>query len=1196
MAFLRVKPTSITNQVNQTGSASQLQDDPETPDNDWVIATDPADSGSCRINFENLPAEPLAPNSDMRLALFVRNSRDTGRSADWGGNLTINGGVQSYTRQAVNSAVGEYQESILNLTGGFVVTSAFIDLDWTRSGGGASVRTGLDFDSVELVFEIADIYDFPFSEGIGRGNGQGTFDILPIELGTADGAGAGAGDATAQLIPPTELNAGDGNGVGTGSASLDLVPPVEMAGTSNGVGTGTSDMDQLPYDMGATASGVGTGSGAMQSIPQAPVLDLTIDDPTEGQTIFGLYTIVVSEADPAIPFVRVGINPAGERPPYGYVPTRIDVPDGTHELDWSTSAYAGQSIDIEATAAFQGGATGQGVTGFQVTGGWGVQEPALNSPVNVDVVSGAFIEFQGTGAGAGDGSATMELVPPVELAADGAGVGTGTASDLVIDMTTGDGEGVGTGLATLSLLIPIAGEAHGDGIGSATMDTFFDMSASGQGVGIGGGNWEGIINMNATGTGRGSSGLNDFDLILNMEPADGTGVGIGTAAMSLAEGIIWQDPADGTDDDPWNPALWNPFVQTPASINATATIQNDTNEMTNDPDPPALDFGLAAGDRIVASSVNILEDAQAMMVNDPTSAGIATVPWRGTNNAFQPIWIPAGGNPTPWGGGYLRCRADRTANLAITRMGATNERFSLPPDSDYTALIWMRVTQMAIPTARVNLGYYAAIGGAFIGQAGGAGNVPVPLNEWRLIATQFHTPVNGGNPVWMNFDSRIHRLAGDVVANDEWHVGGAALIEGHYGPGNGDVTGLIPMPPVLDAPVGSTDAADFTLINQELKTAGPNTIINELNVSELHHKDNSGLVGTLSVAEAIDNPAHADPVGTIWTVEGVVDQVDNGGAYHSAIHPPTDSVRLDFVVSTTTDPNLSSRQAVYLNASGPPNINGVPQYGLRILIEDPTNGDHHAVPQLVNDYVVTPLGPAIDLSLLGQPYHLVLARSGALWAMGVWGQGQTEDDIVVVRGTEPNMQFLPDGVTLVNTYNFGTADFRYDDFVLSLLPYVDHSASGVGVGIGQGAMGLVGDDTVNLNARGIGVGIGEGTMSAALSELVGNGVGVGTGTAFLELITKDIAGNGLGVGTGLATFTVTRTMEGAGVGVGTGWARWNTGNWQGGGADIPGGSSDADILEGSHDSDVDPHRNDAEVEGGAGTVRVTGGSGSTGEC
>jgi len=1161
----RFYPNAITNKVGLLGDANQLQDDPDNPDNDWIVADPNNDSGSFTLEYDpaTFPAESLVAGGDFRFALFVRNSKTTGE-AQWGGTLRLNGGAHEYTRVGIPEGTGVKQEEIAQVTGGVPLTSLTIDIDWTRSGGSANNRSGADFDAIELILTFADTFDFPLSDGNGVGLGTGTMDIAPSELGTADGEGVGSATGTIDLLPPREMD-GSGGGVGAGIATVSLLPPVELASVAQGVGSGISTMNQLPYDMAASGSGIGHGVGSITPFASQPVLNLTIIDPAENDTIHGLYEVIAREEDATIPFVRVGINPAHEKDPLGYKADEI-VPAGDWMYAWSTSPYAGQSVDIEATAIFQGAPSGMGITGFQVGGGWGVEELAINAPLSVDVVSGAFVELQASGTGLGDGSATASLIPVTELgAASGAGSGEGIAGSIDFDLGTLAGSGVGAGTATLNVLYGASAGGQGRGTGIATFDVLLDMVADGGGVGTGVSEFLVTIDMNAVGTGQGKGNAPDMDVLHGMT-ASGTGVGGSFGLMSMVEGIIWQDPANGINDDPWNPAAWKPFIQTPQSINATATIQDNTDELTNDPNPPAMNFGGLAGDRIVAPHRNVLT-LQDYRGDDATNYVIF--------NAATNLLANQTDLTPKYGTGHFSAEATTTTTANVGLAGGQVP--ALP--GDRLAVSGWQAHNSIGPNVIMRIGVVWETGaGGFLG-----GN----FGPWKRLdqnAWHFASMVSALAPALTEQASIRVQMSGHSIG-DLMYWDTITGVKGETVPLQQ------PAPPLVGATIVNTHGTlPFADLGVEhgfgqgvaaLAAEGAFT-------AELH--DGPNVLAELLMSSAIDGD-HTDKYGTAWSLEGDVTQVDNGGAYHIAEHTPTDSVRLDVLVETITDPVLSSRQAVYLQASGAVDINGVPEWGISALIEDPTGGNLQVQAYKHIGGVNTKIGAPLDVSTIPQPFNLTLAKSGVSAGLGVDVGGPNE---VSFTGSDIELALIPEGVTWVNTYNFGTADFRYDNWKLVLLPYTEFSGDSHGVGTGEATMSTL---FIDMSSISHGVGTGEATMSSAGYLLVASGTGVGTGTGVFEEVTVDMEALGLGVGSGFATMVLgALEMSGAGHGVGTGRAGWNTGIWEGGGvclpgdgaadAIVPGGAADAEGQGGSSEAETDDGAAEADILDGVATVGI----------
>ncbi len=289
---------------------------------------------------------------------------------------------------------------------------------------------------------------------------------------------------------------------------------------------------------------------------------ITITQPADGGSGDGLQIIEVTitpDFNGSLFFTQPDVHGA-------YLMERVSGgASGVWQYLWNTDESAPGTIQIVVDSLVGALPTGVGPTGFQVTGAWGLKTPADNSPITFTALDDSIIDMQAQGVGLGDGFSTMDLVPVTEF---------GVAA----------GAGVGTGVGTLVSAFELS--ASGAGVGTATgvLDILHDMlSGFGLGVGVTTGLFELIpIDMpDAAGVGLGTGFAVDLDVIYAFSDAAGLGVGTGFANLDLF-GVIWDDPQDGVDNDPWDSAEWEVFVQVGGSVTATATIQSNRGELTND--------------------------------------------------------------------------------------------------------------------------------------------------------------------------------------------------------------------------------------------------------------------------------------------------------------------------------------------------------------------------------------------------------------------------------------------------------------------------------------------------------------------------------------------------------------------------------------------------------------------------------------
>ncbi len=509
VSHLANDPGGVTVQVNQSGDSSAVQDLVAAPDSTYLFATDPADSGSFRVDFNVADKGPdgVVPNSNFALALFVKRGRIAANDPDMGGELFINNiSAGIFNRVAVVSDVGE-QLNLILVAGAAPaeLTSAHVLLDWTRGGGPAGNRNSIDFDVVNLQIEYNDPPTFfeMTASGAGLGTGIGTMQLVPIDLGVSTADGVGSGVATASILPPEELGAAAGAGVGLGVGTFQLIPPTELGADAVGVGTGTATLFVIATLPDGTGTGDGIGTATLSVFFSPDIWSVFLTDPSDGGSVLaGLFTIVVNTVPGDIPglFFFEVTAPAVEGP------FKMDkVAADQYEYVWNSQAFSGGTATLDINYLVGGLPTGTDFMGFLWTGGAGFDRQADNTPITVNVVADLFIDMQASGTGTGIGSATMDLIAVTEL-------------------DTAAGTGVGNGTGSMSLVpIELASLATGVGLGVATMDIVHDLvGADGAGVG---------------------TGLATFDVLNDLAAATGTGVGNGTASMSI---LLTFDPAVGT--------------------------------------------------------------------------------------------------------------------------------------------------------------------------------------------------------------------------------------------------------------------------------------------------------------------------------------------------------------------------------------------------------------------------------------------------------------------------------------------------------------------------------------------------------------------------------------------------------------------------------------------------------------------------
>lgn len=153
MAIVRYSPNTILATDNYTGAVTNIQDDPDAPDANWISPTDPTFNGSFRVGFAN-PTK--GPKGGAGLQEFRCRFRTTGTGSNPGSvsvDLYENGVLRAtlLPATAISSTAGivyslTWDSSILTDQTGAGVELLFTN---TSSGGKATGRESVAVGAVE---------------------------------------------------------------------------------------------------------------------------------------------------------------------------------------------------------------------------------------------------------------------------------------------------------------------------------------------------------------------------------------------------------------------------------------------------------------------------------------------------------------------------------------------------------------------------------------------------------------------------------------------------------------------------------------------------------------------------------------------------------------------------------------------------------------------------------------------------------------------------------------------------------------------------------------------------------------------------------------------------------------------------------------------------------------------------------------
>ena len=462
MAAERLAPDAILSLTGGSGSVTSIDEDPDSPDANWVLVTNNNTDLDLRVSFPS-PSGNLASGADLQNFRWqVRKNSTSGtgtpttRAELWENGALVRAGGENN----VTSTTGQVFQFLFNATELANANGSLVEcrVYSTRSGGSPSVRAAVDVGAVEWNADVAQSF-----------SGTGAVAVAPSAF-SSSGVQAFSGTTSLAGAPPALDSSGSVNITYSGTGAL-LVPldfsssaalkflgdtsfsPNALALTAAGatgstiVGTGDAALAALGFS--ALGTEVFTGGQALNVAP------LVLDGTAEEKFLGG----VVVDAQP------LGIDASG-----------AEVFDGNGDF-----TLASPALDAVGEETFTGGsALSLGTLALALEG--------LQSFVGASSLDVATLNLSSTGLETFAGAASL-AVAAVSLDGGNLQVVSGNAAvALAVPSPTIDAtlSFAGTGMLSLA---PVASSANGiESItGNAVLTVPFEVNASGIEVLTGGG-------------------------------------------------------------------------------------------------------------------------------------------------------------------------------------------------------------------------------------------------------------------------------------------------------------------------------------------------------------------------------------------------------------------------------------------------------------------------------------------------------------------------------------------------------------------------------------------------------------------------------------------------------------------------------------------------------------------------------------
>jgi hypothetical protein len=144
----RIIPNEILSINNLTGSVTNIQDDPDSPDGNWITTLGQNSNVNIRIGFEDTEFR-VTPNTTQEFKFYVRKSASGGNTVTYNVRLLENGTLratsETYTISATETRSFTWNSNLLT-------SSSFgqnVEFELVQLTGGTGDRRHVEIGAVE---------------------------------------------------------------------------------------------------------------------------------------------------------------------------------------------------------------------------------------------------------------------------------------------------------------------------------------------------------------------------------------------------------------------------------------------------------------------------------------------------------------------------------------------------------------------------------------------------------------------------------------------------------------------------------------------------------------------------------------------------------------------------------------------------------------------------------------------------------------------------------------------------------------------------------------------------------------------------------------------------------------------------------------------------------------------------------------
>jgi hypothetical protein len=256
MAQQRMAPSALLEQTNLTGVVGNIQDDPDSPDANWLVATSNSVNTVARAGF-GTPTNPPTVGAALQefRARVRKNSSNSGNPTAQlqlyeNGILVASGSSASVTSTTGQVISLTWNASSLGTSDGSLVECR---VNTTAAGGGPSVRNSVDIGAIEWNAETSAVAAALAGNAIGQAVASGILTTQIPLIGAALTIAAATGDLIAGGGAATLEGEAAANSAATGALTAQISLAGSMASVTSASGALTT---LIQLDGGAIAQAI----------------------------------------------------------------------------------------------------------------------------------------------------------------------------------------------------------------------------------------------------------------------------------------------------------------------------------------------------------------------------------------------------------------------------------------------------------------------------------------------------------------------------------------------------------------------------------------------------------------------------------------------------------------------------------------------------------------------------------------------------------------------------------------------------------------------------------------------------------------------------------------------------------------------------------------------------------------------------